>query len=42
MNLSIDKSGVLKSPTIIGLLLIFPFMDISICLIYWSAPMLDA
>ena len=40
--MSIDVSGVLKSPTIIVLLLISPFMTISICLIYWGASMLGA
>ena len=40
-DLFIDESGVLKSPTIIVLLSISPFMAVSICLIYWSAPMLD-
>ena len=34
-DLSISVSGVLKSPTIIVLLSIFPFMSISVCLIYW-------
>ena len=31
-------SGVVKSPTIIVLLLISPFMTVSICLIYGGAP----
>ena len=31
---------VLNSPTIIVLLLISPFMPISVCLMYWGAPML--
>src|SRR5574337_55430 len=34
-DLSISVSGVLKSPTIIVLLSIFPFMSISVCLMYW-------
>ena len=33
--------GILKSPTIIVLLLISPFILISICLTYCGAPMLD-
>ena len=33
---------VLKSPTIIVLLLIFPLMPASVCLMYWGALMLDA
>ena len=41
-DLSIDESGVLKSPIIIVLLLISPFMAVSICLIYWGAPLLSA
>ena len=40
-DLSIDVSGVLKSPTIV-LLSIFPFMSVSACLMYWGAPMLGA
>ena len=32
----------LKSPTIVVLLLAFPFIFFSICLTYWSAPMLGA
>ena len=35
-------SGVLKSPAIIVLLLISPFILVSICLIYFNAPMLGA
>ena len=35
-------SGVLKSPTIIVLLLISPFILVSICLTYHGAPMLGA
>ena len=35
-------SGVLKSPTIIVLLLISPFILVSICLTYCDAPMLGA
>ena len=33
-DLSIGVSGLLKSPTIIGLLSISPFMSVSDCLIY--------
>ena len=40
--LSIGVSGVLKSPTIIVLLLISPFILVSICLTYCGAPMLGA
>ena len=40
-DLSIGKNEVLKSPTIIVLLLISPQINVSICLIYWSTPMLD-
>ena len=42
VDLSIGVSGVLKSPTIIVLLLISPFILISICLTYCGAPMLGA
>ena len=38
--LSIGVSGVLKSPNNIVLLSISPFMSISVCLMYWGAPML--
>ena len=41
-DLSIGVRGVLKSPTIIVLLSISPFMSVSVCLTYWGAPMLDA
>ena len=41
-DLSIGVSGVLKSPTIIVLLLISLFILVSICLTYCSAPMLGA
>ena len=34
----IGVSGVLKSPTIIVLLSISPFMFVSVCLMYWDAP----
>ena len=34
-DLSIGVSGVLKSPTIIVLLFISPFMSVSVCLMYW-------
>ena len=40
VDLSIGVTGILKSPTIIVLLLIFPFILVSICLIYCNAPML--
>ena len=40
-GLSIDVSGMLKSPTI-ALLLISPFIDVGIHLRYWSAPMFAA
>ena len=33
-DLSIDTSGILKSPTIILLLSISPFMSVNVCLIY--------
>ena len=33
-DLSIGVSGVLKSPIIIVLLLIYPFMSVSVCLMY--------
>ena len=33
-DLSIGVSGVLKSPTIIVLLFISPFMSVSVCLMY--------
>ena len=39
-DLSIGVSGVLKSPTIILLLLISPFILVSICLTYCGGPML--
>ena len=39
---SIGVSGVLKSPTIIVLLSISPFMSVSICLMYCDDPMLGA
>ena len=41
-DLSIGESGVLKSPTMIVLKSISPFMAVSICLMYWGAPMLCA
>ena len=41
-DLSIGVSGVLKSPTIILLLSISPFMSVTVCLVYWGAPMLGA
>ena len=42
VDLSIGVSGVLKSPTIIVLLLISSFILVSICLTYCGAPMLGA
>ena len=39
-DLSTDASRVLKVSHYIALLLISPFMAVSICLIYWGAPML--
>ena len=39
-DLSIDVSGVLKSPTTIICPSVFPFMHISICFIYLGAPKL--
>ena len=39
-DLSIGVSGVLKSPTIIVLLSISPFMFVSVCSMYRGAPML--
>ena len=41
-DLSIGVSGVLKSPTIIVLVSTFPFMSVSVCLMYWGAPVLGA
>ena len=40
-DLSIGVSVVLHSPIIIVLLSISPFMSVSVCLMYWGAPMLD-
>ena len=40
--MAIVESGILKSPTIIVLLSISPFMAVSICLMYSGAPMLGA
>ena len=42
VDLSIGVSGVLKSPTIIVLLLISSFIPVSICLTYCDAPMLGS
>ena len=42
VDLSIGVNGVLKSPTILVLLLISLFILVSICLMYWGAPMLGA
>ena len=41
-DLSIGVTGVLKSPTIIVLLLISPFLSVSVYLMCWGAPMLCA
>jgi len=41
-DLSIGVSGVLKSPTIIVLLSISPFMSVSVYIMYWGALMLGA
>ena len=41
-NLSIDVSGVLKSPTIIVLLSISPFVFVNICFMYLGAAVLGA
>ena len=40
--LSIGMSGLLKSPTVIVLLSVSPFMSVSVCLRYWGAPVLGA
>ena len=42
VDLSIVVSGVLKSPTIIVLLLIYSFILVSVCRTYCGAPMLGA
>ena len=41
-DLSIGASGVLKSPAIVVLLSISPFISVSVCLIYQGAPILSA
>ena len=41
-DLSIGVNGVLKSPTMIVLLLISPFMSVNNCFMYVGAPMLGA
>ena len=41
-DLSIDVSGVLKSPTIIVFLSVSPFMSVSTCFIYLGIPTLGA
>src|SRR3712207_7628815 len=41
-DLSVDVSGVLRSPTIIALLSISPFRSVSSCFIYFGAPVLGA
>ena len=40
-DLSIDISGVLKSPNIIVLLSISPYMSVNICFIYLSVPIIS-
>ena len=42
LDLSIGMTGLLKSPTIIVLLLISLFILVGICLTYCGAPMFDA
>ena len=37
-DLSIGVSGVVKSPTIIVLLSVSPFISVSVCLMYWGVP----
>ena len=41
-DLSIVVSGVLKSPTIIVLLSVSPFVSVSICFTYLGTPVLGA
>ena len=41
-DLSIDVSGVLKSPTITVLLSISPFRSLNSCFMYFGAPVLGA
>ena len=41
-DLCIGESGVLRSANMSVLLLISPFIAVSISLIYWRAPMLGA
>ena len=41
-DLSIGVSGVLMSPAFIVLLSVSPFMSVSVCLMYWGAPILGA
>ena len=41
-DMSIGVSGVWKSPIITMLLSVSPFMSVSVCLMYWGAPMLGA
>ena len=41
-NLSINASGMLKSPTTFVLLLISPFMSLNICFMCLGAPILGA
>ena len=41
-DLSTDVNGVLKSPTIMVLLSISPFMSVNICFLYLGAPVLGA
>ena len=39
---STGESGVLKSPSILVLQSVSPFMTVSVCLVYLDAPMLHA
>ena len=39
-DLSIGVRGVLKSPAVIVLLSISPFIFVSVCLMFWDAPIL--
>ena len=41
-DMSIDKIGVLQSPSIIESLYISPFMAVNICLIYWGDAILSS
>ena len=41
-DLPIGVSGVLKAPNVVVLLSISPLMPVSVCLMFFSAPMLGA